>query len=83
MGIKIRAACPKGYEPAKDILKDVAGSASIFSSPADAVKGADVIYTDVWTSMGNRSKQSRFQDISFFKAGDKRGFLNQPGMFYR
>jgi len=56
IGIKIHAACPKGYEPGKDILKDTAVSASIFSSPADAVKGADVIYTDVWTSMGQEKE---------------------------
>jgi len=59
MGIKIRAACPKGYEPGKDVLKDVAGSAVIFNSPAEAVKGADVIYTDVWTSMGQEKEYGK------------------------
>ena len=47
MGIRINAACPKGYEPNKDILKDIAGSATVFNSPVEAVKGADVVYTDV------------------------------------
>ena len=56
MGIKINAACPKGYEPDKDVLKDVAGTAKIFNVPGDAVKGADVIYTDVWTSMGQEKE---------------------------
>jgi len=56
MGIKINAACPKGYEPDKDVLKDVAGTAKIFNAPGDAVKGADVIYTDVWTSMGQEKE---------------------------
>ena len=56
MGIKINAACPKGYEPGKDILKDMAGSAAVFSSPGDAIKGADVVYTDVWTSMGQEKE---------------------------
>jgi len=56
VGIKIRAACPKGYAPGKDVLKDVAGSAVIVDSPAEAVKGADVIYTDVWTSMGQEKE---------------------------
>jgi len=59
MGIKIRAACPKGYEPGKDVLKDVADSAVIFNSPAEAVKGADVIYTDVWTSMGQEKEYGK------------------------
>jgi len=56
MGVKINAACPRGYEPSGDILKDVAVSATIFNSPADAVKGADVVYTDVWTSMGQEKE---------------------------
>ena len=59
MGIKINAACPKGYEPAKDVLKETAGSAAIFNSPLDAVKGADVIYTDVWTSMGQEKEYKK------------------------
>ncbi|OIO33141.1 MAG: ornithine carbamoyltransferase [Candidatus Omnitrophica bacterium CG1_02_40_15] len=59
MGLKINAACPKGYEPSKEILKDVAGSAAIFNSPSDAVKGADVIYTDVWTSMGQEKEYKK------------------------
>jgi len=59
MNIKIRAACPKGYEPGKDVLKDVAGSAVVFNSPEEAVKGADVIYTDVWTSMGQEKEYGK------------------------
>jgi len=59
MGMKINAACPKGYEPSKDVLKDVAGSAMIFNSPEEAVKGADVIYTDVWTSMGQEKEYKK------------------------
>ena len=59
MGIKINAACPKGYEPSKDVLKDVAGSAMIFNSPEEAVKGADVVYTDVWTSMGQEKEYKK------------------------
>ena len=58
MGLKINAACPKGYEPSKDILKE-ASSAAIFNSPSDAVKGADVIYTDVWISMGQEKEYKR------------------------
>jgi ornithine carbamoyltransferase len=56
MGIRINASCPKGYEPDKETLKEVAGSAAMFNSPSDAVKGADVVYTDVWTSMGQEKE---------------------------
>ncbi|MDO8602448.1 MAG: ornithine carbamoyltransferase [Candidatus Omnitrophota bacterium] len=59
MGMRINVACPRGYEPGKDVLKDVAGSAKIFNAPGDAVKGADVIYTDVWTSMGQEKEYKK------------------------
>ena len=59
MGIKINASCPKGYEPDKETLKEVAGSATIFNSPSEAVKGADVVYTDVWTSMGQEKEYKK------------------------
>jgi len=52
MGVRINIACTKGYEPKPDVLKDVAGSVRVFSLPGEAVKGVDVVYTDVWTSMG-------------------------------
>ncbi len=58
-GTNIRVACPKGYEPAGDFLKqarrdaDATGaSITIMHDPSEAVRGADAVYTDVWTSMG-------------------------------
>lgn len=50
LGIKIKVACPKGYEPKVD-------AAELFSSPQEAVKDADIVYTDVWTSMGKEKEQ--------------------------
>ena len=59
MGVRINIACPKGYEPKPDVLKDVAGSVRVFSLPGEAVKGVDVVYTDVWTSMGQEKEQRK------------------------
>jgi len=56
MGVKVNAACPKGYEPAKEVLADAAGTVKVFNSPIEAVKASDVIYTDVWTSMGQEKE---------------------------
>ncbi len=63
LGVEVRIACPKGYEPNsllidkayeiyenKDLLK-------ITNDPDAAVLGANVLYTDVWSSMGEENKK--------------------------
>ena len=49
-------ACPEGYEPDREILKrgmeEAPGRISLHRDPSAAVKNADAVYTDVWTSMG-------------------------------
>jgi ornithine carbamoyltransferase len=54
LGCEVIVSCPKGYEPA---LSKKEAKFSIISDPARASKGADVMYTDVWTSMGQESQQ--------------------------
>ena len=53
-------ACPNGYEPEEGILnaalRDSEGRIEMVSDPVEAVRGADVIYTDVWASMGQESE---------------------------
>ena len=66
MGIKVNVASPKGYEPDKGVLKDIGGCVKIFNSPLDAVKGADIVYTDVWTSMGQEKEYKK--RLKAFKA---------------
>jgi ornithine carbamoyltransferase len=62
-GINLSLACPKGYEPASDVLKKARTSAkgdiSVMNDPKQAVKGADVIYTDVWVSMGQEKEAAK------------------------
>jgi len=52
-------ACPKGYEPALDVLENAKKRKNIIFTydPIEAVKGADVINTDVWVSMGQEREQ--------------------------
>lgn len=54
-------ACPEKYEPNTDILvrgrKEAEHGITIHRNPIDAVKNADVIYTDVWTSMGQEAEK--------------------------
>jgi len=66
MGMELIVACPKGYEPdkkvlnmAQDIAKKSKATIGIVHDPGDAVVGADVIYTDVWTSMGQEKETAK------------------------
>ncbi|HEY7703650.1 MAG TPA: ornithine carbamoyltransferase [Acidimicrobiia bacterium] len=57
-GIEVRVASPPGYEPMPEALAMAAehGPVSVTSDPRQAVAGADVVYTDVWTSMGQEDE---------------------------
>jgi ornithine carbamoyltransferase len=70
-GMKISVATPKGYEPHADILnfaKKFGDSFSLLNSPAEAAQDADVLYTDVWASMGQEAEsQKRMKDFVGFQ----------------
>lgn len=66
LGLRVIAACPPGYEPSEEVL-DLArgfaaasgGAVAVVNDPHEAVRGADVIYTDVWTSMGQEAEREK------------------------
>jgi ornithine carbamoyltransferase len=65
--IRLSLACPEKYEPEEAILergtKKAEGGITLYRNPADAVKDADVIYTDVWTSMGQEAEKEERKKI--------------------
>ena len=62
LGLNLVLACPEGYHPDTGILKMARerrhGSIVVTSDPVEAVQNADVIYTDVWASMGQEGEHS-------------------------
>lgn len=52
-GMKMVVCCPRGYEP---VVSSDAAPYSVIYDPNEAVVGADVLYTDVWTSMGQEAE---------------------------
>ena len=65
LGAEMRVACPPGYEPDARVLADVrkrGARLSLTTEPDEAVRGADVIYTDVWTSMGQEAEREKRQE---------------------
>src|SRR5688500_3804763 len=57
-GFNLRLACPEGYQPDPAILERAREQADILltTDPREAVRGAEVINTDVWTSMGQEEE---------------------------
>ncbi len=69
-------ACPEGYDPDPAAIKlaEKAGlsSVSVSHDPLQAVKGADVIYTDVWASMGQKDEfEERFKRFKGFQVNNE------------
>jgi ornithine carbamoyltransferase len=64
-GIDLRIVSPSGYEPASSVLEKAArlrGNGTGFDvghDPAPALRDAEIVYTDVWTSMGQEAEQQR------------------------
>jgi ornithine carbamoyltransferase len=74
-GMNISVACPQGYEPNQTILKQAEERAKstgstvrIVHRPEQAAEGADVLYTDVWVSMGDEAtKEKRMRDFQGYQ----------------
>ena len=58
LGMKFTIATPEGFEPNPEIVAQARefGSVTVTNNPAAAVHNADVVYTDVWTSMGQETE---------------------------
>ena len=61
LGFQLVLACPQGYDPQEDLIKEAQQESgariSVVRDPVEAAKDADVINTDVWASMGQESEQ--------------------------
>jgi ornithine carbamoyltransferase len=54
---ELRIAAPAGYEPDEELCRQHADRVSLCHSPAEAVRGVDLVVTDVWASMGQEQEQ--------------------------
>ncbi|MGB9696687.1 MAG: ornithine carbamoyltransferase [Ignavibacteria bacterium] len=75
VGMNINYASPQGYKPLKEVVDEALEVAKItgskitdFNTAEDAIKDADVIYTDVWVSMGQeKENEKRKKDLQAFQ----------------
>jgi ornithine carbamoyltransferase len=76
-GLHVRVAAPAGYQPdpavvarAQQIAAATGGSATVLDDPAEAGKGADVLATDVWVSMGQAEGPHRMSALARYQIND-------------
>jgi len=77
-GMRIAIACPPGYEPNVTILREAektsrttGGNIDVSHDPMEAARDADLLYTDVWVSMGDEaSKEKRMKDFNGYQIND-------------
>jgi ornithine carbamoyltransferase len=70
LGASFVAATPEGYGPADEVVeiaREAGGQVDLTNDPREAAEGADVLYTDVWTSMGqDEERDQRLRDLAGF-----------------
>lgn len=82
--IHLTLACPEGYDPDEAILKrarrDAKRGVHLYRDPAEAVVGAQVLYTDTWASMGREAeKEERIRVFAPYQVNEKLLALAEPG----
>jgi ornithine carbamoyltransferase len=74
MGVRVRAACPPGYEPAPAVLdacRALGGEVRVTTDAREAAEGAGVLYTDVWISMGQEAeREKRLEAFQRYQVND-------------
>jgi ornithine carbamoyltransferase len=80
LGFELRIAAPKKFQPSAEILKRAGGKISCTEDLKAAAKGADLLYTDVWVSMGKESESAeRLKILSGYQINQKLVKLAKPG----
>ncbi|MDO8283231.1 MAG: ornithine carbamoyltransferase [Thermodesulfovibrionia bacterium] len=65
-GMELTIACPEGYEPDSNIFKNAVSNnakVKVTNNPKDAARDADVLYTDVWVSMGQEEESEKKKNV--------------------
>jgi ornithine carbamoyltransferase len=82
-GTTVRAACPPGYAPHPTVLeacRRLGGRVMVTTEVRDAVEDADVLYTDVWISMGQEAeREQRLEAFQRYQVNDRMLGFARPG----
>jgi ornithine carbamoyltransferase len=79
LGFELRIAAPKQFQPAMEILKRAGGNIVVTEDLQAAAKGADLLYTDVWISMGKENESAeRVKVLGGYQINQKLVKLAKP-----
>ncbi|MDY0267091.1 MAG: ornithine carbamoyltransferase [Methanimicrococcus sp.] len=82
VGMEIVVACPKGYEPAEEFISktnELGGVLTITNDPLQAAEDADILYTDVWISMGDEAEEEkRLKDFDGYQINEELIAVSKP-----
>jgi ornithine carbamoyltransferase len=80
LGFELRIAAPKAFQPAAEILKRAGGKIIVTDNPQAAAADADMLYTDVWVSMGKEAEAAeRIKILDGYQINQKLVRLAKPG----
>jgi ornithine carbamoyltransferase len=80
LGFELRIAAPKDYQPGPELLAQARGHVHCTEDLKAAAAGADVLYTDVWVSMGKEAESTeRFRALAGYQINDALVKLAKPG----
>jgi ornithine carbamoyltransferase len=80
LGFELRIASPKKYQPTADLLRRAGGRVSCTEDPQAAAAGADVLYSDVWISMGKEAEAAqRLKELTGYQLDETLVKLARPG----
>jgi ornithine carbamoyltransferase len=89
LGVHVHVASPDGYQLPDTVVQQATKAAKhgarlrLFSDPADAVVGADAIYTDTWTSMGQEAEADKRRDVfAPYQVNEHLMSLAKPGALF-
>ena len=72
LGFELRVAAPSKYQPPADVIKRAGGRVLVTEDRAKAAKGADVVYSDTWISMGKEEEAAqRRSDLTGYQINDQ------------
>ena len=79
LDFELRIAAPRAYQPTPELLKRVGGKIICTEDVQAAARGADLLYTDVWVSMGMEAEtEKRLKDLAGYQINDALVKLAQP-----
>ena len=82
-GFELHIATPEGYEPNQSLIDSTQAEIQLFNDPIEATKGADLVVTDVWASMGQEQEQKlREQAFVDFQVNDQLMSLAKPDALF-